>query len=311
MPRPKVSRAAASGRPVARAATRGRRSPDAGPGRGPAERAIGVFDSGVGGLTVLKALAARMPRETLLYLGDTARVPYGSKSADTVTGYAVETGDFFAERDVKLMVVACNTTSAIALDVLRSRYPVPVVGVIEPGARAAIRATRKGRIGVIGTEATIGSGAYARALRDLEPGVEIFTRACPLFVPLAEEGWTDNEVARRTVSLYLSSLKRSGIDTLILGCTHYPLLRAAIAGYMGPEVTIVDSAEETASEVRRTLRSGAALRARGEGGASFFVTDAAERFARLGERFYGASVGSAVRIVLRGEAPPRRRRARP
>ena len=219
--------------PLARVRTPGSSAVDS---RGSADRAIGVFDSGVGGLTVLKALSVRMPRETLLYLGDTARVPYGSKSADTVTGYAVETGDFFAERDVKLMVVACNTTSAIALDILRARYPVPVLGVIEPGARAAIKATRRGRIGVIGTEATIASGAYARALRDLEPDVEIFTRACPLFVPLAEEGWTDNEVARRTVSLYLSSLKRSGIDTLILGCTHYPLLRSAIESCMGPGV---------------------------------------------------------------------------
>lgn len=269
-----------------------------------------MFDSGVGGLTVLGALAARMPRETLLYLGDTARVPYGSKSADTVTRYAVETGDFFAERGVKLMVVACNTTSAIALDVLRERYPVPVVGVIEPGARAAVRATRQGRIGVIGTEATIGSGAYARALRAIEPDVEIFTRACPMFVPLAEEGWTDNDVARRSVALYLSSLRRSGIDTLILGCTHYPLLRPAIASYMGPEVTIVDSADETAREVQRTLRSAGALRGRGDGGASFFVTDAAERFLRLGERFYGASVGSAVRIVLRGDGAPSPRRGR-
>ena len=279
------------------------------PAAAPSDRPIGVFDSGVGGLTVLGALAARMPRETLLYLGDTARVPYGSKSADTVTSYAVEIGDFFADRGVKLMVVACNTTSAIALDTLRARYPVPVVGVVEPGARAALRATRRGRIGVIGTEATIASGAYARALREIEPGVEIFTRACPMFVPLAEEGWTDNEVARRTVSLYLSSLRRSGIDTLILGCTHYPLLRAAIAACMGPEVTIVDSAAETASEVRRTLRSTGSLRTRGEGGASFFVTDAAERFARLGERFFGSSVGSAVRIVLRGETAPRRRSA--
>ncbi len=288
----------------------GRRKSRAPAGGSVPDRPIGVFDSGVGGLTVLKALSARLPKEALLYLGDTARVPYGSKSPSTVIGYAVETGDFFADRGVKLMVVACNTTSAVALDLLRARYPVPVVGVIEPGARAAVRATRRGRIGVIGTEATIASGAYARALRDIEPDVEIFTRACPLFVPLAEEGWTDNEVARRTVALYLASLRRSGIDTLILGCTHYPLLRAVIEAYMGPDVEIVDSAQETAAEVRRLLRGKGALRARGRGSASFFVTDAAERFARLGERFYGASVGSAVRVVLRGEAAPASRRPR-
>ena len=275
------------------------------------EHAIGVFDSGIGGLTVLKELARRMPRENLMYLGDTARVPYGSKSAETVTGFAVETADFFIERGVKLIVVACNTTSALALDVLRARTSIPVVGVIEPGVRAALRATSRGRIGVIGTEATIASGAYPRELRALAPEVEIFTRACPMFVPLAEEGWVDNEVARRSVALYLSSLKRSGIDALVLGCTHYPLLRGAIAGYVGPSVRIVDSAEETAREVRRVLAEAGRLRPRGTGGASFFVTDAAERFARVGERFYGSSVASAVRIVLRGEpaaVPPTRQR---
>ncbi len=269
-----------------------------------AELSIGVFDSGVGGLTVQKALAAIMPREHLMYLGDTARVPYGSKSVETITGYAVETADFFVERGVKLMVVACNTTSAVALDALRERCELPLVGVVEPGARAALRATTRGRIGVIGTEATIASGAYARALREMRPDVEIFTRACPLFVPLAEEGWVDNDVARRTVALYLASLKRSGIDTLILGCTHYPLLRGAIADFMGPGVRVVDSAEEAAREVRRVLAERGLLRRSGKGSASFFVTDAAERFGRVAERFCGASVASAVRIVLRGEPRP-------
>jgi glutamate racemase len=274
------------------------------------ERAIGVFDSGIGGLTVLREIAARMPREPLLYLGDTARLPYGSKSAETVATYAVEVADFLSDRHVKLMVVACNTSSAVALDDLRSRYDVPVVGVIAPGARAAVRATVSGRVGVIGTEATISSGAYPREIRALDAGIEIFTRACPLFVPLAEEGWVDNEVARRTVSLYLSSLKRSGIDTLILGCTHYPLLRRTIADFLGPEVRIVDSAEETAREVRRLLRAEGLQRTRGTGAASFFVTDSVERFLRVGERFYGSSVSSAVRIVLRSDAhaPQRRRR---
>jgi len=266
------------------------------------ERGIGVFDSGIGGLTVFKELAARLPREHLLYLGDTARLPYGSKSPETVTAFALEVADFFADRRVKLMVVACNTTSAVALEALRARYDVPVLGVIAPGARAAVAATERGRIGVIGTEATIASGAYEREIRERAPGVEIFARACPLFVPLAEEGWVDNDVARRTIALYLASLKKSGIDTLILGCTHYPLLRGAIADYMGSGVRIVDSAEETAREVRRELRSAGLLRARGRGASSFFVTDAVQRFLRVGERFYGASVASAVRVVLRGEA---------
>lgn len=270
-----------------------------------------MFDSGIGGLTVFKALARRLPREHLLYLGDTARLPYGSKSPETVTSCSIEAGDFFAARGVKLLVVACNTSSAIALATLRARYDIPVLGVIAPGARAAVAATERGRIGVIGTEATIASGAYEREIRALAPTAEIFARACPLFVPLAEEGWLDNDVARRTVALYLASLKKSGIDSLILGCTHYPLLRGAIADFIGPAVRIVDSAEETALEVRQVLREQGLLRPRGRGAASFFVTDAVQRFLQVGERFYGASVASAVRVVLRGEvARPERTAAR-
>ena len=238
-------------------------------------------------------------------------MPYGSKSPETVTACSIEAGDFFAARGVKLLVVACNTSSAIALATLRARYDIPVLGVIAPGARAAVAATERGRIGVIGTEATIASGAYEREIRALAPTAEIFARACPLFVPLAEEGWLDNDVARRTVALYLASLKKSGIDSLILGCTHYPLLRSAIADFIGPAVRIVDSAEETAIEVRQVLREQGLLRPRGRGAASFFVTDAVQRFLQVGERFYGASVASAVRVVLRGEvARPERAAAR-
>jgi glutamate racemase len=265
------------------------------------DRPIAVFDSGIGGLTVFKEVARLLPREHLLYLGDTARLPYGSKSPEAVTSFATEIGDFFAERGVKLMVVACNTMSAVALEALRARYDVPVIGVIAPGARAAVQASARGRIGVIGTEATIASGAYEREIRALAPRTEIFARACPLFVPLAEEGWLDNDVARRTVALYLASLKKSGIDAMILGCTHYPLLRPSIADFVGPAVRIVDSATETAAEVRRLLREQGLLRTRGRGAASFFVTDAVQRFLQVGERFYGASVASAVRVVLRGE----------
>lgn len=266
-----------------------------------AEAAIAVFDSGIGGLTVFKELARRLPREHLLYLGDTARLPYGTKSPENVRGCAIEIGDFFADRGVKLMVVACNTMSAIALEAMRARYDVPVVGVITPGARAAVAATQRGRIGVIGTEATVASGAYEREIRALAPDAEIFARACPLFVPLAEEGWLDNDVARRAVGIYLGSLKKSGIDALILGCTHYPLLEPAIADFLGPRVRIVDSARETASEVRRLLQERGLLRRQGRGTASFFVTDGVQRFLQVGERFYGASVASAVRVVLRGD----------
>jgi glutamate racemase len=267
--------------------------------RASVDDAIGVFDSGIGGLTVLRSITALMPRENVMYLGDTARVPYGSKSGETVVRYAVEIADFFVERGVKAIVVACNTTSAMALDVLRARYSLPILGVVEPGARAALQVSRRRRVGVIGTEATIESGAYARSLRAVDAEVEIFTRACPLFVPLAEEGWVANDVARRAVATYLASLKKSGIDTLILGCTHYPLLKRPIGEFLGDRVRLVDSAEETALELRKLLSGTSLARRRGAGSASFFVTDSVERFMRVGERFYGTSVASAVRVVLR------------
>jgi glutamate racemase len=213
-----------------------------------------------------------------------------------VRRYSIENSEFLMERGIKALVVACNTSTALAGSTLSERYAVPVVGVIEPGAQAAVRATRKGKVGVIGTEATIRSGEYTRALRRLRRDLEIYTRACPLFVPLAEEGWVDNAVAATTARLYLSSLRHSGIDALVLGCTHYPLLRAVIARTMGPRVTLVDSATATAEAVRDTLDREELLRRRGPGGASFFVTDAPDRFIKVGSRFLGAHVDSAVRL---------------
>lgn len=261
-----------------------------------ASGAIGIFDSGVGGLTVLQRIAERLPAEDLVYLGDTARYPYGTKSPETVTRYSLENARFLADKGIKLLVVACNTASAVALEALEREVRVPVVGVIEPGARAAVERTRNGRIGVIGTEATIGSGAYTRALRRLRPELEIYTRACPLFVPLVEEGWTDNEIVRATVALYLGSLRRSGIDTLILGCTHYPLLKPAIRSFLGDAVALVDSAEETAREVEARLRAEGLARGDGRGSLSFFVTDVPDRFVRVGRRFLDERVESAVRL---------------
>jgi len=260
------------------------------------ERGIGIFDSGVGGLTVLQRLLEAVPHEHLLYLGDTARHPYGTKSAAVVTRYAVENTAFLIEKDVKMVVVACNSASAVALEALRERFAVPVIGVIAPGARAAVAATRNRKIGVIGTEATIASGSYTRALHGLDAGLEIYTRACPLLVPLAEEGWIDNDVARQAVALYLASLRQSRIDTLVLGCTHYPLLAAAIGAYMGPGVQLIDSAAETAREVAATLATRGLSRAAGAGSASFFVTDVPDRFVKIGGRFLGTTVDSAVRI---------------
>jgi glutamate racemase len=260
------------------------------------EKAIGIFDSGIGGLTVLQQVARLLPHETLMYLGDTARSPYGTKSSDVVRVYSCENADFLLERGLKMLVIACNTASAVALDLLRERYEIPVVGVIDPGARAAVRRSKNGHIGVIGTEATIASGAYTQALRELDPEVEVYSRACPMFVPLVEEGWVDNEVARGAVARYLRSLKQSAIDTLVLGCTHYPLLKKCIAEFLGAQVGLVDSAEETAKVVKATLLSYGLLRRKGNGGASFFVTDVPDRFVKVGTRFLGEQIESAVRI---------------
>ena len=261
-----------------------------------AAAAIGVFDSGIGGLTVLHAIAALLPHEHLIYLGDTARYPYGGKSAETVRRYSLENAEFLIEKDIKMLVVACNTSAAAALDAVSAHVEIPVVGVIEPGARAAVKQTRNRKVGVIATEGTIASGAYTCALKRLDPELEIYTRACPLFVHLAEEGWVDNEVARTTAALYLASLKRSGIDTLVLGCTHYPLLAGVIADIMGDKVTLVDSARTTAEAARETLVRYGLVRRSGSGSVSFFVTDVPDRFIKVGARFMGHPVESAVRI---------------
>ncbi len=259
-------------------------------------RAIGVFDSGIGGLTVLKELVEALPAEDFIYLGDTARLPYGTKSAEVILRYSRENTEFLLAKGIKLLVIACNTASAVALHEIARDTIVPVTGVIEPGARAAAAASRSGKIGVIGTEATIASGAYTRALQQLRPGVEIYTRACPLLVPLVEEGWTDNTIAEQTVAYYLESLKTSGIDTLLLGCTHYPLLRELFRRVLGPGVRIVDSASATASVVSERLAELRLGRPRGMGSQSFFVTETPERFVRVGRRFLGPQVESAVRI---------------
>ncbi|HXZ88977.1 MAG TPA: glutamate racemase [Candidatus Binataceae bacterium] len=261
-----------------------------------ADRPIGVFDSGIGGLTVLKALAAALSNEEFIYLGDTARLPYGTKSAEVIVRYSRENTGFLLAKGIKLLVVACNTSSAVALDAIAGDTMVPVVGVIEPGARAAVRTSRTGKIGVIGTEATIASGAYTRMIQKLRPSAEIYTRACPLLVPLAEEGWVDNEIALLTVAHYLESLKQSGIDTLVLGCTHYPLLTGLFERVLGPGVRIIDSATATAAAVRERLGALKMLRRHGPGGQSFFVTESPERFIRVGRRFFGPEVESAVRI---------------
>ena len=260
------------------------------------DSAIGVFDSGIGGLTVLHKIIEVLPRENTVYLGDTARAPYGTKSVETVLRYSFENSEFLVEKGVKLLVVACNTSTAIALEPVRERLTIPVIGVIEPGVRRAIKTSRSKKVGVIGTDATIQSGAYTRALKAADSAVEVYSRACPLLVPLVEEGWTDNAVVELTVKNYLGSLKHSGIDTLILGCTHYPLLKKAIRKFLGEKVRLVDSAEEVALEVAALLKRDFTARKSGKGAHGFFVTDAPERFIKVGQRFLGEKVESAVRI---------------
>ncbi len=245
---------------------------------------IGVFDSGVGGLTVVAALRRRLPGESILYLGDTARLPYGIKTAETVRRYTRRNVDFLVERRVRAVVVACNTASAVALDELETE--VPLWGVVEPGARRAAEAS-DGRVGVIGTESTILSDAYARALRRLEPGLEIHSRACPLFVPLVEEGWHDDEITEAIARRYLEPLLEKGIDTLVLGCTHYPLLKNLIRRVAGENVRLVDSAEAVAETVAAALEPPPGAGPPPEH--HFCVTDGPDRFGGLARRILGDS----------------------
>ncbi|MDX2029320.1 MAG: glutamate racemase [Blastocatellia bacterium] len=251
---------------------------------------IGIFDSGVGGLTVLRAVRRRLPGERVIYLGDTARVPYGTKSPSTIERYAVEDAAFLVEKGVKMILVACNTASAMSRERLRAEFDVPLLSVLGPGARMAARVTQTRRIGVIATEATVESGAYERAIRESmgEPTVEIFSRACPLFVPLVEEGETDSQITRLTAEQYLAPLRECRIDALVLGCTHYPLLKGVIGETMGAGVSLVDSAEATAEEAAQVLaRHGLLNRESAAGKAEFYVTDAAQRFHRIAERILG------------------------
>ena len=272
---------------------------------------IGIFDSGVGGLTVYRALHERLPDEHFVYLGDTARVPYGTKSLATVERYAVENARFLEAHGIKLLVVACNTASALALPAIRDAVAVEVVGVIEPGARRAIDISGpvgKRRIGVIATESTVQSGVYSNAIQKLDAAAMVIERACPLFVSLAEEGWAESDVARTVAAEYLSELKQRGIDSLVLGCTHYPILRQVIQEAIGDEVTLIDSGEAAAQDVENWLMDSACAHAPLEDRARerrlcddldhFYVTDAAERFARVAERFLGhpPSVLEAVEV---------------
>ena len=258
---------------------------------------IGVFDSGIGGLTVARELLRQLPGESILYVGDTARVPYGPKSPETVRRYSREIGAFLCEQGVKAVVIACNTATAHALDALREELPVPVVGVVEPGARAAVGASRSRHIGVIGTAGTINSYAYERAIRAMAPDAVITSRACPLFVPLVEEGWTDHEVTRIVAREYLHPLANAGVDTLVLGCTHYPLLKAIVGDVMA-RVRLIDSAEQTAAEVRQLLAERGLLSVAVRPSHRFVATDAPGQMLRLGQRFLGDAIERVETLAL-------------
>ena len=283
-----------------------------------ARRPIGVFDSGVGGLTVLRALRAALPEESFLYLGDTARLPYGTKSEHTVVRYALQAADELVGREIKCLVIACNTASAAALPALQERYAdLPVIGVIEPGARAACAGSPSGRIAVLGTEGTVQGGAYTRSILRIRPDAQVSGIACSLFVALAEEGWTDGAVATAAAARYLAPLREGGAanpDMLVLACTHFPVLAPVIAASVGPRMRIVDSAATTAAAVGAELKRSGLLRgaaptlegratgisapARGQVG--FLATDGAARFASVGSRFLGEpiSAGEVEQIDL-------------
>ena len=249
-------------------------------------RPIGVFDSGLGGLTAVRELFRALPSEPVVYFGDTARLPYGSKSRETVTRFSLEIASFLVRQNVKCLLVACNTASSYALEILSQRLEIPVIGVIEPAVRAAVARSPHGRIGVIGTLGTIGSGAYARGLETLAPGVSVISRACPLFVPLIEEGWIDHPVTRTVAEEYFLELRNGDLESLILGCTHYPLIAPLIHELMGPGVSLVDSGSEAARATAVLLRERGQTAA-GSPQHRFYVSDEPRNFTRIAQSFLG------------------------
>lgn len=264
-----------------------------------AERPIGVFDSGVGGLTVVSEIFEILPREDIIYFGDTAHLPYGSKSKEAVTRFSLNIANFLKAQGVKTIVVACNTASSFSLPSLREKIDLPIIGVIEPGAQAAIDTTRNFRIGIIGTEGTIKSGAFEEAIRRIDSKAKVFSKACPLFVPLVEEGWLDKPVTFQIAQEYLSPLKKESIDTLILGCTHYPLLKKLLSKIMGDGVYLIDTAEATVKAVAGELRKRNLVReVKRKPVHKFFVSDDPEKFLQLGRSFLGESMDRAERINL-------------
>lgn len=261
------------------------------------DKPIGIFDSGIGGLTVVKEIIKLLPYENLVYFGDTARVPYGIKSKETIVRFSLENTLFLLQKDVKMIVVACNTSSSIALPVIRRHFKIPILGVIMPGAKEAVYATKNKRIGVIGTRATTNSGAYEEEIRRLDPAVKVFSCACPMFVPLVEEGWVNDAVTSRVVAKYLAPLRERGIDTLVLGCTHYPLLKSKIKAFMGRAVRLIDSAEQVAFEVHQVLsQEGLINDGRVRQRREYYVSDEVAIFKNVAKRFLGCDLKEIKRV---------------
>ena len=260
---------------------------------------IGIFDSGIGGLTVLKAVSRLMPNENIVYFGDTARVPYGSKSNDTVIEYSLQAANFLLRKNIKLLVVACNTASSVAMKELKRFLTIPVIGMIEPGAKTALQGSKKGIIGVIGTRATINNKAYSNELKKLNPKIKVYEKACPLFVPLAEEGWIDHKVTQLVAKEYLSELREKKIDSLVLGCTHYPILIDTIQKVIGKNVKLIDSGTPAARLVEDYL-NGRQLRNQSvhQGSNEFYVSDVPAKFKEVAERFLGRKIVHMHKVEL-------------
>ena len=263
---------------------------------------VGVFDSGVGGLTVAREIMRQLPNENLVYFGDTARVPYGSKSKDNIIRYSRQIIHFLKTKEVKAIVIACNTASALALDVVQKEEDLPIIGVIRPGARAAVMATKNKKIGVIGTEATVQSQMYSKVMKAMEPEVTVIGKACPLFVPLVEEGFAKHHVTEETIDFYLASMKKEeGIDTLILGCTHYPLLRSRIKEYMGEKIHLVNPAYETAMDLKALLEEmdmANDLQEKEHASYSFYVSDAADKFKQFANSILPYDIETTKQIQI-------------
>lgn len=260
-----------------------------------AKKPIGIFDSGVGGLTVYKEIRKRFPYEDIVYFGDTARVPYGPKSKNTVIDYSIQNARFLMQQGAKLIVIACNTSSATALNKLQQILPIPVLGVIDPGARSAVNASHNKRIGVIGTEGTIRSKAYSTAISKLDSSCSVFSKACPIFVPLAEEGWEDHEVTKLTIKEYLTPLLQNNIDTLVLGCTHYPILKESIQQFAGNEITLVDSAEAVTEKLDAILPDRELT---GIGEDRFYVSDNEDKFMSIASKILDMEINKLIKVNL-------------